>query len=168
MKQGSAAIRAPISTEAARSIPHVSRPSASVLAPTNQSTDAYTYFTKATGVEQQLYTGDRPWAEVKLTLETAGPVAVATKQNFTPVLSGKGTLLRTGQEKTFTCPKGARIWIASTSVNRVSVVVQPFSWLEQLYATMGNDAAAARAMLDELVKLPKAVAAALAQIFGRK
>lgn len=164
---GSAVVRPPILTEQDRAIPSITPPSGSVLAPTNQAVDTFTYFTKASSAAAQLYTGDRPWAQVTVTLETAGPVAVAFKQNFVPVLSGKGTLIKTGQPKTFTVPKGKVLWIASTSVNRVSVTVEPFAWFEQMYAQQANDVASSRALLDQIVKLPKALAAALAALVKR-
>jgi hypothetical protein len=157
-----------VQTEKDRSIPSISKPSAGILSPTTQSSDAFSFFTKASNVPQQLYTGDRPWVNVKVLLETAGPVAVATKQNFLPVTSGKGRQLRTGVEATFTLPKGARLWIASTAINRVSVTVEPFPWLEQLYAALANNAAATRSLLDLFVTMPKSIANALAVLVGRK
>lgn len=168
MRLGSAPIPAPIQTEKQRSIPSISLPSAGVLAPTTQSSDAFTFFTKASNTPQQLYTGDRAWVNVKVLLETAGPVAVATKQNFLPVTSGKGRQLRTGVETVFALPKGMRLWIASTAVNRVSVTVEPIPWLEQLYAAQANTASAARSLLDAFVTMPKSLAAALASLVGKK
>ena len=79
-----------------------------------------------------LYNGDRMWARVILTLETAGPVAVGQSSQLQPVLSGKGQLLETGVPTPFTIAKGNRLYIAATGVNRVKVVVEPFPWLEQL------------------------------------
>lgn len=161
-------VRPPVQTEKQRSIPHVSRPSSEVIAPTGQISDTFSYFTKADGVEYQLYTGDRPWVQVKLLLETAGPVAVATKQKFTPVLSGAGRLLPTGGEVAFTLPKGKVLWIASTSINRVSVTIEPFAWLEQIYAADINEQNATRELIHTITQLPGAIAQSIAQFFGRR
>lgn len=102
-------------------------------------TQLFTYFTKVavTGSEiPVLYSGDRLWARVKLTLETAGPVVVGQASQILPVLSGKGILLSTNQEREVTIAKGTKLYIASTSVNRVRVVIEPFPWLEQIFATI--------------------------------
>lgn len=93
--------------------------------------ECITYFTKP-GETKMLYSGDRQWAIVKLTLETAGPVVVGQRQNLTPVLSGLGVLLRTGVERAITIARGDRLYIASTSVNRVQVVIEAAPWLEQI------------------------------------
>jgi hypothetical protein len=74
---------------------------------------------------------------VILTLETAGPVAVSTKQQILPVLSGKGQLLETGVPLRFELAKGNRLWVATTSLNRIKVTVQPLPWLEQLAGLLG-------------------------------
>lgn len=80
----------------------------------------------------QIYTGDRWWARVSLTLETAGPVAVATSTKVTPVLGGNGRLLKTGETITFTLAKGTKLYVASTGVNRIGRVIEPVPWLEQI------------------------------------
>lgn len=95
-----------------------------------------TYFTKVANDTDLLYNGDRQWARVTLELETAGPVVVGTVQKITPVLSGKGIQLTTNEERTITVAKGTRLYIASTSVNRVKVTVEPLPWLEQITATL--------------------------------
>lgn len=97
----------------------------------NYKNEAFTYFTKA-GPTRQLYTGDRKWAKVTLTLRTAGPVAVGPSQTITPVLSGKGTLLTPDVPEEFIIARGNKLWIASTAVNRVSVKIEEYPWLEQL------------------------------------
>lgn len=99
--------------------------------------DFTTFFTKATGDSELIYNGDRNWVKVTFLLETAGPVAVGNRAAITPVLSGQGQLLITGTPKTMTVGKGVRIWIASTSVNRVQYSVEPLPWLEQITATLG-------------------------------
>lgn len=96
-----------------------------------------TYFTRTIGT-QVLYNGDRQWARVTLTLETAGPVVVGNQQSLTPVTSGKGQLLTTSLPVTFTIAKGTRLYIASTSVNRVKVAIEPVPWLEQITGLLGK------------------------------
>ncbi|HET9061830.1 MAG TPA: hypothetical protein VFO62_00945 [Candidatus Binatia bacterium] len=96
-------------------------------------TFAQTYFTKVSSTDTQiLYNGDRQWAYVTITLETAGPVVVGLVQKLTPVLSGKGTRLTPNEPIRFPVAKGNRVWIASTSVSRVKLVVEPAPWLEQI------------------------------------
>jgi hypothetical protein len=96
---------------------------------------ANTYITKVpvTGEPPQIiYNGDRLWARVTLTLETAGPVAVGENQQLTPVLSGKGQLLQTGVATTFNIGKGNKLYVAATTVNRIKVLVEAVPWLETI------------------------------------
>lgn len=121
-----------------RTKPAVPQPSVE-LGKGDKRTQITTYFTKA-GVTPTpiLYNGDRMWAKVTLTLETAGPVAVGNMAEITPVLSGRGQLLATNVPTPFTIAKGTRLYIASTSVNRVKVLVEPLPWLEQITALVGQ------------------------------
>lgn len=100
------------------------------------TTEIYTFFARPTqnGQLAIIYNGDRQFAQVILTLETAGPVAVSTKQQILPVLSGKGQLLETGVKLAWNLSKGNRLYVATSSINRIKVTVQPFPWLEQLVA----------------------------------
>ena len=93
-------------------------------------TEIYTYFTEP-GPERLLYSAEN-WVRLKLTLQTAGPVAVGTRADLTPTLSGKGVLLDTDVPFEVYLSKGARFYVASGSVNRVTVTVEPIPWLEQL------------------------------------
>jgi hypothetical protein len=98
-----------------------------------------TYFTKPTATGEgidTIYTADRLWAKVTLTLETAGPVAVGTMSNIVPVLSGKGQLLQPGVPHEFLIAKGSKLYVASTSVNRISRTIEALPWLEQIAATI--------------------------------
>lgn len=115
-----------------RAIATAPAPSASVGQGANRS-QINTYFTRP-GETLQLYSGDRLWARVTLTLETAGPVAVGNAQNIQPVLSGKGQLLETGVPLSFDIAKGTRLYIAATAVNRVKISIQPLPWMEQIVA----------------------------------
>lgn len=98
-----------------------------------------TYITQPPAPGQQpraIYEGDRLWAVVTLTLETAGPVAVSDMPNLFPVLSGKGLLLPTGQPMQFKIAKGTRLYVAATAVNRIKVQIDPVPWLEQIAGTL--------------------------------
>jgi len=101
-----------------------------VQAPIAAQTLLYTIFTKA-GPTVQVYAAST-WVNVRLRLDTAGPVAVGTKQELTPVLSGAGLLLPVGQWVKFSLYKGTKLWMAAESVNRVEAVIEPVPWQEQL------------------------------------
>lgn len=118
-----------------RSVAEVQRPTDKTGEGSNR-TQSFTFFTKAQNITEILYNGDRLWAKVTVTLENAGPVAVGNQSSLTPVLSGKGVLLTTGEPMEFSIAKGTRLYIASTTINRVKVVVAPFPWLEQITATI--------------------------------
>jgi hypothetical protein len=96
---------------------------------------ANTYFTKVPipGESPQIiYNGDRLWARVTLTLETAGPVVVGENQQLQPVLSGKGQLLETDVPVTFNIGKGSKLYVAANTVNRIKVCVEALPWLETI------------------------------------
>lgn len=115
----------------------------------------FTYFTKLpTALQQQdvLYNADQMWSSVTLTLETAGPVAVGTSASIVPVLSGKGQLLQTGVPTTFTVAKSKRLYIASTSVNRIKVTVAPYPWLESIVGILAAGPGAIGAALSSLFR----------------
>ncbi len=100
--------------------------------------DIFTYQTKvSTGGTDVLYPGDRMWAKLTLTLRGAGPVAVGQNANLTPVLSGKGRILQTGVPAIFNVPKGSKLYIASTAISLVDVVVEAFPWLETITGLVG-------------------------------
>lgn len=95
-----------------------------------RGTDIYVYFTEAGGTKQLLAANET--VKVKLELQTAGPVAVSTKHDIEPVLSGKGRLLSTGRETTIIIVRGDRLYITSSSVNRVAVTIEPIPWLQNI------------------------------------
>jgi hypothetical protein len=99
-------------------------------------TEIYTLFTKV-GDSNLLYSADKAWVRVRLRLETAGPVAVSTREDVQPVLSGKGALLY-DEDRVLTIPKGSRLWYGAQSVNRVAVVIEPVPWLEQMMLMIGE------------------------------
>jgi hypothetical protein len=105
-----------------------------------------TYQTKP-GPSQILYNGDRMWAQVTLTLTTAGPVAVGEQSNITPVLQGKGLVLQTNVPVVFKVAKGNRLYIASDTVNRVNVTIEAYPFLETITGLLTALAGVARAPL---------------------
>lgn len=102
------------------------------------TTEISTFFAKPSSEPVIIYNGDRQYAQIVLTLETAGPVAVSTKQNIAPTLSGKGALLETGVPLSFFLAKGNRLYVSTTSLNRIKVVIQPVPWLEQIAGILGS------------------------------
>lgn len=124
-----------------------------------------TYFTKVPvdgEPTEIIYNGDRMWAKVTLTLETAGPVAVGNLSQIAPVLSGKGTLLETDVETVFYIAKGTRLYVAAAGINRVKRAVEPIPWLETITGALGGLVSGARAAA------AGAVAAAPAATVGSK
>lgn len=117
---------APASTN--RNIATVPAPSDSASAAENRI-KIFTFFTNA-GQTQNLYNGDRIWAKVTLTLETAGPVSVGEQASLQPVLSGGGLLLQTGEPTVFNVAKGNILYVACTSTNRIGVMIEAYPWLE--------------------------------------
>lgn len=93
-------------------------------------TDIFTYFTKTTGLTELLYSAET-WVQVTLELETAGPVAIGTRQGLAPVLSGRGVLLTTGEDEKWILPRGDRLFVISESINRVKVSIQPIAYGEK-------------------------------------
>lgn len=114
-------------------------------------TEIFTYNTYVgspdpSGATPILYNGDRNWAKVTLTLDTAGPVVVGNRADLAPIFSGKGWTLTTGEPVTFTIAKGTRLYVLSSSVNRVKVEIAPVPWLEQITALAEGILAQLRSM----------------------
>lgn len=116
---------------------------------TTFKTDMYTYFTQATGNTTLVFSAET-WVKIRLLLETAGPVSIGWRENLGPVLSGQGRLLPTGQEVWFAMPPGQRLYFASNTVDRVSVVVERIPFGQQ--------------MLHQLIEVPGAIASSLAAL----
>lgn len=98
----------------------------------NYSTRMFTAFTVAGDEAKKIFQASVEWTRVKVTLQTAGPVAISTSQQFTPTLSGLGLILQTGIPVEFDLARGNDLFIASPNVNRVAVIVQPIPWAEQM------------------------------------
>lgn len=118
------------SKEAARALPDSKGGETPKQLQTYRS-EIYTYFTRANGTTELLYSAEN-WVKIKLTLETAGPVAIGTAASLEPVTSGRGRLLDVNEEFETFLPKGTRVYIISETVNRVSVTIEPVPWLEQI------------------------------------
>lgn len=99
-------------------------------------TEMWTYTTRPTG-EFLLYEADS-WMRVRIALLTAGPVDVGSREQISPVQSGKGASLITGETMEFEIKKGERLFITSNSVNLVRVIVSPIPFGEQLLSTVGS------------------------------
>ena len=127
----------PVSTD--RTVASVTAPQAQTGAGDNR-TQIYTYLTKLpeNGQAAVLYNGDRLWAKITLTLQTAGPVSVGQQQGIVPVLGGQGALLTTGQPYEVVIAKGSRLYVAANGLNRIAVKVEPLPWLEQITALIGR------------------------------
>lgn len=125
-----------------RTAPSIMTNPNSVPGASDTTTDITTYFTKvgvASGKQTPiLYNGDRRWANVTLTLETAGPVAVGNRADLLPVLGGKGQLLQTGVPLTFIIGKGTRLYVVASAVSRVKVQIAPLPWLEDISSNVAS------------------------------
>lgn len=121
-------------------------------------TEIYTYFTEIGGT--QLLLTAQEWLRVRLTLETAGPVAVGTRQQIDPVLSGKGVLLPVGQEVEFVLPRGDRLFITAASINRVKFITEAIPWLQAITAEISKNASTIVGALGSLVRRGKPKSAA--------
>jgi hypothetical protein len=94
-------------------------------------------FLTTPGAISILCSADTPWVKVTMLLETGGPVSVSTAEDFS-VTSGTGIALQTDIERVITLPKGNRLYITSPTVNRVSYIVEPVPWLEQILGAIVN------------------------------
>ena len=99
-------------------------------------TEISTYFTKVGG-NHLLYQAES-WVRVRLMVETAGPVAIGSRDDVEPVLSGKGIRLPTDIEIPFSLAKGNRVFITATAVSRVRFIVEPIPWAEQIAIMIGS------------------------------
>ena len=106
------------------------------IPPVAGRTEISTYFTQAGG-DFLLYEADT-WIRMNLTLLDAGPVAVGTREQISPVLSGRGGLLSTDMPFVFDVKKGERLFITSNTVNRVRVLIQPVPYGDQVLSIIGS------------------------------
>lgn len=125
---------APVAKVAASTLGKYAPPAQPTVKATDTKTRIMTYFTIA-GETRLLYSAES-WVRARLTLEDAGPVSIGTDQNISPVLSGKGRLLPTGEEIEFYLSKGDRIFIAAEAINRVAFTIEPIPYLASIQAAL--------------------------------
>jgi len=100
-------------------------------------TEIYTLITRSDGRTQLLYSAEEP-IKVRLTLETAGPVSIGTRENLGTPLSGGGVLLITNEEMIWNLPRGDRLYYVAGSVNRVKVSTEPIPYGQQVLDAIGR------------------------------
>jgi len=122
-------------------------------------TEIFAYFTVVGGT-QLLYSAEN-WVRIKIEPQTAGPIAVGTRASLTPVLGGGGITLSDGDSYQAYLAKGTRFYIASESVNRVNVTVEPVPWLEQLDK---NQQAASEGLRAAIMSAASSIVAAIAAL----
>jgi len=93
--------------------------------------DLYAVFTKAEGTS--LLVSVPQWTKLTLRLETAGPVAVGTREQLDPVGSGKGRLLPTNEDVVVIIGPNTRFFYASTGFHRISVHIEAIPWLQSIF-----------------------------------
>lgn len=105
------------------------------------TTELFDIFTTTIGESRSFYTTNR-WIRVTLTLQTAGPVVVATRADVVPVNTGKGASLMPGVPLTMTLPRGSTLYYGCASVQRFSVVVEPIPWANEIAGKIDDVASA--------------------------
>lgn len=99
----------------------------------NFHTQMLTRFTVPTADgEQTLVYSAEKWVRIILTLQTAGPVAAGTSANLKPVAQGRGISLIQNIPTPFILPRGDRLYIASDTVDRIAIIIEPIPWLEEI------------------------------------
>ncbi len=88
------------------------------------STHIYTYTTVPDGQTRRLYDAKLS-VKVSMRLDTAGPVAMGTRHDLSPLLSGKGVLLNSEDWTDFELNLGDRLFIIAETVERVQFLIQP-------------------------------------------
>jgi hypothetical protein len=130
-------MRPGLSGEQSRAIP---APIDGGVPPRGALTNMYTLFTNGLG-ESVLILEAGDWMKVTLVLETAGPVAISTRSDVIPVLSGKGGLLQTNVPREYHLSRGDRLYYGSNAVNRVNVTVESIPYgnaIVELVAGLGG------------------------------
>lgn len=96
--------------------------------------DFYTFFTVAGGTKLLLSVPQ--WTKITLRLETAGPVAVGTREQLDPVASGKGRLLPTDEDVVMMLGPNTRFFYAATGLQRVAIHVEAVPWLQAIFEAL--------------------------------
>jgi hypothetical protein len=92
-----------------------------------KTTKIYTIFTDDSGITRLLFSPPT-WCRVRITLETAGPVAVGTSQDLGAVLSGQGVQLTTDIELTWDLDREDRLFWVAESINRVKFSIESIAY----------------------------------------
>jgi hypothetical protein len=95
-----------------------------------------TYFTTP-GQNSLLYQAES-WVYLNLTLIDAGPVAVGTREDLAPVLSGKGGLLVQNETFRFPVRAGQRVFLTANTVSRVRMSIEPAPYGEQILSLLAS------------------------------
>lgn len=98
-------------------------------------TDIFVFRTKPQG-QNLLYSAPNKWVKVTMLLQNAGPVDYSTRQSIVPVGSGLGGTLLTNIPVNITLGPSDRIYVAATAVNRVTVTVESYPWLQEILFTI--------------------------------
>lgn len=86
------------------------------------ATTIFTFF--ATGGQTQLVYSATDWCQVRMGMETGGPVVVGTTTNLLPTSAGNGRQLLTDRDVVFVLAPADRIYIAANSPQRVGVTIE--------------------------------------------
>jgi hypothetical protein len=138
-------------TEAQGTLDKFAPPPSPTVKSTATKTRMSDYFT-VPGDTRLLYTAEG-WVHVRLLLQNAGPVAVGMDQNITPVLSGRGRLLPTGQEIRFNLTRGDRLFIAAESINRVSFTIEPLQPVDRIVVLIESGLGSVRSIASAVLSL---------------
>lgn len=146
-----------VSPEVARALPR-SEGNATPFELQTEQTDMFDQFTTTIGETFKFYTVNRD-VRVTLILQTAGPVVVSTRAQVTPVQTGLGLTLVPLQPVTFALPRGSSLYYGASSVQRVSVIVEPIPWANTIAGKIDNVANAVgqvgRGIVDALRSLTR-------------
>lgn len=83
---------------------------------------AFTYYTKAS--DTNLVYSASEWTQIRLGLQSAGPVVAGMDQNLYPVGQGKGRLLPTDRDLILVLAPSDRLYLAADSIQGVGVSVE--------------------------------------------
>ena len=116
---------------------------------TGIKSDQYTYFTQPGPT--QLLLSLPSWSLVTLRLESPGPVAIGTREDLSPVGSGKGRLLPVDEDVKVVMVPLTRLYVVSNSVQRISVMAEPYPWLFELLTAIRKTPVVLGSVLQKLL-----------------
>ncbi len=94
-------------------------------------TEMFTVRTEPDGQSRLLYSAES-WVRLRLALETAGVVAVSTREDLAPLRSGKGVTISGSRPLELVLPRGDRLFVVADTDERLAVIVEPIPWLAQI------------------------------------